>query len=262
MTKKIAGILGALAISIGFMGCNSYPDPIKETQMAAATAAQTSATSSASSQPASSYDAVLDSFYNRDYQDAIDGATAIMNAEGESVEGLTIRGIALAKLNHPFDAFADLIAATKIDRCVFTLTNIGSALRMFGYCARAADAYEQALALAPNDPQLLINLSSAYLCYGDVEKAEEIFVKSLTSFPKDAVAYTNASIQKAIVEDYAQAKMAADKALAADAYYKPAYKMLSIACSNLGDKTCADEAKKRFNELDGQGFRSYRRKVN
>ncbi len=206
----------------------------------------------------SEYDVLANHFYNRDYKLCIEMATDLINSSGENVALLTYRGVAYAKLNKPYDAFRDLIAATKIDYNPATLVNAGNALRMFGFCARAADAYRQALALEPTNMHIMMNLTSAYLCYGADDLASDTFVKMISDFPNDAVAFTNAAILKYNMHDYQEAKAGAQKALEFDAFYKPAYHELMVSCRELNDTTCAQEAQKQLESLKGQNFRQKR----
>ena len=197
----------------------------------------------------------LDLFYNSDYRDAISYSTEVMDAEGESVDMLTIRGIANSKLGNTYLAFRDLNAAVKMEYSAYTLYNLGTALRMHGHCARSADAFEKAAALDPSNQAIQIALVSSYTCYGDTASASEVFLKLVNNFPQDAIAFTNAAILKSTVESFDEAKTAAQKAITMDAFYKPAYKVLSFACQQLGDSQCANQANSEYKKLNGQNFR-------
>ena len=245
MSKKIIAILCGLMLVVAASACSSKKE--------SGTTAKTPAVMESYS---SEYDALANYFYNKDYRQCIEMATDLINGSGENVALLTYRGVAYAKLNKPYDAFRDLIAATKIDYKSATLVNAGNALRMFGYCARAADAYRQALSLEPTNMQIMMNLTSAYLCYGADDLASETFVKMISDFPNDAVAFTNAAVLKYNMHDYQEAKSGAQKALEFDAFYKPAYHMLMVACRELNDTACAQEAEKQLNSLKGQTFRN------
>lgn len=199
---------------------------------------------------------VEDMIYNMDYQDAINRATEIMDSEGRSVHGLTLRGIAYAKFDKQFAAFADLIEASQMDRNPDTLINIGNALRMFGHCDRAIDAYKQALALAPGDVEILINMTSAYLCLGDLDMANQALKDTLKDFPKDAVSYTNVAILKHQIGDAKSAREAAQKAIEFDTSYAPAYQALYQACVTLKDNACATEAQRQHKSLIGINFKN------
>lgn len=246
MSKSLISLLVSFGLALGCMACSkSEPAPVSATETTAA----------------GIQDPWLDveaQFNSRNYKQAAEMATALMEEEGASVHGLTLRGVAYAKMNKPYWAFYDLIDATKIDRNANTLMNLGNALRMFGYCTRAADAYKEALALAPTDPQIIINISSAYLCYGAIDDADLNYQKVFNNFPKDAIAYTTAGTLKALQEDYDQARKAAEKAINIDAFYKPAYKVLANACRGLNDRTCVNEAEKQYKSLEGANFRTKR----
>ena len=205
------------------------------------------------------YKMVSDAFAKRDYEGCVNLTTQIMDSEGATVEGLTYRGIAYAKLNEPWYAFSDLLAATQIDYNVVTLSNLGNALRMFGYCVRAADAFEQALILKPNDPMLLLNLASSYACYGNLDAANENFAKAIPSFPQDAVAFTIAATIKSQMNDSNAAVQAARKAIELDPNYLPAYKVLTVACRGIGDKACADQADLFYKQHLGQFTKNKRK---
>ena len=148
----------------------------------------------------------------------------------------------------------DLIEASKIDRNVDTLLNAGNALRMFGHCDRAADAYRQALALSPDNPEILMNLTSAYLCLADLDMANETIQKSFANFPQDAVAFL-----KHQAGEFAEARQAAEKAIEFDPNYVPAYQVLVLACRDLQDAGCSENAKNKVNSLKGANFRNKRR---
>lgn len=207
-------------------------------------------------------DKALDLVYNMDYLDAINYATDVMNNEGESVEMLTVRGVAHAKMNRQYDSFRDLNAAVKLEHSAYTLFNLGNSLRMFGHCVRAADAYEAALALEPANQAIMLNLVSAHVCYGNTDAASEVFLKLVSNFPQDATAFTTAAILKATVDSFDESITAAKKAVSIDATYKPAYKVLEMACQRAGDTACAQQAQAEYTKLEGQSFRSktYKRK--
>ena len=194
--------------------------------------------------------------YSAKYRQAIEKATELINSQGKSVQGLTLRGIAYAKFNKQFEAYADLIEAVEMDRNVDTLINIGNALRMFGHCDRALDAYKQALNLSPNDPEILINLTSTYLCLGQIDLANETIQHSFGNFPNDSIAYTNVSILKHMAGDFEDAKVAAQKAIQMDGSYIPAYQALYQACNSLGDRACADDAKYQHNAQHDRNSRA------
>ena len=141
---------------------------------------------------------------------------------------------------------------------MFTLSNLGNALRMFGYCARAADAFEQALILKPNDVSLLLNLASSYACYGDLNSANENFAKAIPNFPQDPVAFTIAATLKSQQGDSESAVKAARKAIELDPNYLPAYKVLSVACRGIDDKSCVQEAEMFYKRHIGQTYKSRR----
>lgn len=247
MSKKIVKIFCCLALIAGLSACSS-----SKQETTAAPETSTSITYS------NEYEELANLFYNQDYKACADMATDLINQSGENVTLLTYRGVAYAKLNKPYLAFQDLIVASKIDYNVTTLLNVGNVLRMFGFCARATDAYQQALSLEPTNTQALMNLTSAYLCYGLNDMAEETFVKMLPNFPNDAVAFTNAAILKYIANDFEQSKSGAQKALEFDAFYKPAYHLMMISCRGLNDTQCATEAETQFNSLKGQTFKQKR----
>ena len=246
MSKSFISLLVSFVLALSCMAC-SKSEPVSAT-----------ATESYKVSDGDPWLEVEAQFNSRNYNQAADMATALMESEGASVRGLTLRGVSYAKINKPYWAFYDLIDATKIERSANTLMNLGNALRMFGYCTRAADAYKEALALAPTDPQIIINISSAYLCYGAVADADLNYQKVFNNFPKDAIAYTTAGTLKALQEDYDQARKAAEKAINIDAFYNPAYKVLTIACRGLGDNACVKEAEKQYNSLEGANFRQKR----
>ena len=199
--------------------------------------------------------------YDGHFREAIEKSTELLNTQGKSVRGLTLRGIAYAKFGKQLDSYYDLIEASEMDRNVDTLMNIGNALRMYGHCDRALDAYKQALVMSPNNPEILINLTSAYLCLGDVELANQTIQQTFGNFPNDAIAYTNVAILKHMAGDFEEAKQAAQKAIQLDGSYVPAYQVLYRACLSLNDKACADDAKYQHNSKKGKKYRVGRKVV-
>lgn len=236
-------IIGAIALAAGLcISCSKNAEVEPATEEAVA--------------EVSSVDKALDIFYSKDYNETISFATDVINNEGESVEMLTIRGVAYAKADKQFLAFRDLNAAVKMEYSAYTLYNLGTALRMFGHCARAADAFQNALTLEPDNQAIIINLVSSYACYGDTASASEQFLKVVNNFPQDAIAFTSAAILKATIDENEEARTAAQKAVNLDPTYKPAYKVLEHTCQKLGDSQCANQAKAEFNKLNGQEFRT------
>ena len=154
---------------------------------------------------ASPYAEALDLFYAHRYKESAESATRVLDAQGSSLEGLTIRGLAYAKANLPKYAIVDLLKAVKMEYSVETLVNLGNALRSFGFCARAVDAYQHALSLDPGNPYILINMTSSYLCLEEVDMADATFVKAIPNLPQDAVAFTNAAILKDMQQDIPEA---------------------------------------------------------
>jgi cytochrome c-type biogenesis protein CcmH/NrfG len=77
--------------------------------------------------------------------------------------------------------------------------------------AQAADAYERALKIRPNDPNVMTDLGTAYRNEGQVEKALELFRKARAADPKHWQSLYNEVIVLALdLHDHA----AADAALA------------------------------------------------
>ena len=221
---------------------------------AAATATQTVETQEALE--TNDYQKIVDLIYSANYRGAIKLANEVIDRDGKTVDGLTLRGIAHAKMGEPYAAYADLLEAVKMDRNVDTLINLGNALRMNGLCDRALDAYKQALALSPDNPEIIINMTNAYICLGDTDNANTLIQMSFSNFPADAVSYTNVAIMKHLLEQYDEARRAAEMAIAADPYYRPAYQALYRICVDQKDRTCSQEAEKQHNMLRGQVFKS------
>ncbi len=187
--------------------------------------------------------------YSRDYTNAIALATEVIDTEGPSAYALTLRGISYAKIEQQGDAYADLIEAVNINYSVETLVNLGNAERQFGHCERASDAFQKASILAPNDTQILTNLASAYLCYGALEQAVEIMNKTQQINPNDEILMTNWAIYYAMNDDYAQARVWAEKAIATNPSYPSAHQILSVACNKLGDSNCAQNEAQQYDRL-------------
>ena len=220
----------------------------------AATPAQTVETQEALE--ANDYQKIVDLIYSANYRGAIKLATEVIDRDGKNVDSLTLRGIAYAKMGIPYPAYADLLEAVKMDRNVDTLINLGNALRMNGLCDRAIDAYKQALALSPDNPEIIINMTNAYICLADTDNANTLIQMTLANFPADAVSYTNVAIMKHLLEQYDEARRAAEMAIAADPYYRPAYQALYRICIDQKDNACKQEAEKQHNMLRGQVFKS------
>ena len=240
MARVLLRLVGMLSVAFLLISCSS-----SNAQSESVTAAD------AALQNSDPWVEVENMVYNADYKGAIAAATDLMDAEGKSVRGLTLRGIAYAKYNKQFNAYEDLIEATEMDRNFDTLMNIGNALRMYGHCDRASDAYRQALVLSPGNVEAIINLTSAYLCMGDLDMANQTIQESFAYFPKDAVAYTNVAILKHMSGDAEEARQAAKKALQADENYTPAWQVLYQACVSLGDKACYTDAKQQHDSRIG-----------
>lgn len=204
------------------------------------------------------YATAMENIHRHWYAGAIEAATEVMAQTGATVEGLTIRGVAHAKLNHPAEAFADLTEATRMEYSTTTLMNLGNAMRTLGYCARAIDAYQHALALDAENPQIMINLTSSYLCLNDVEMANEMFVKAIPNFPKDAVSYTNAAVLKYLEGNPQDSLQASRMAISYDASYRQAYKIMSRAMKDMGDTLGAKEAMTTYRSLKGATMRQTR----
>ncbi len=239
----IAAAIAVFSAAIGFAGC-SKSEPQAATNEAV--------------QEVSPYAEATEYMNRHIYAKAIESVTAAMAQTGETPEGLTIRGVAHAKLNHPADAFRDLIEVTKRDYSATSLFNLGNALRSLGYCARAIDAYEHALALDPENPYILINMTSSHLCLDDVSKANDVFVRAIANFPQDAVSYTNAAALKVMDGKNDEALAAARKAIEFDASYRPVYKVLSRALAMTGDAAGAKEADATYKQLKGATMRNTR----
>lgn len=232
------------AAAFAFIGCGSKQEPEAATEEVA--------------QEAWPYEEAMEYMRQHIYSNAITSVTEAMEKTGETAEGLTIRGVAHAKLNHPAEAFRDLIEVTKLDYNAASLFNLGNAYRSLGYCARAIDAYEHALALDANNPAILINIVSSYLCLDDVVKANEYFVKAIPNFPKDPVSYTNAGILKVLDNQPNEALTAVRTAIKYDASYRPAYKVLANALAAIGDTGGAQDALSKYQELKGATMRKTR----
>ncbi|MBQ1265150.1 MAG: hypothetical protein IIY06_00070 [Proteobacteria bacterium] len=195
-----------------------------------------------------SYDRLVQAesmMYELNYVKAIDLLNGIIENEGPSAYALTLRGIAYAKTNKPNFAILDLIEATRIDYSPNTLMNVGNAERMFGHCERAADAYNKALVLAPDDIEILTNLISAYVCYGAMDLAEAAFKKVASLNQTNEIIETNRATYWATKEDWNNARAAAELAIKMNASYAPAYKTLMYVCGKQGDNACHHEAERQ-----------------
>lgn len=248
MSKRLTCFIGIICLAFCFCACSSGKSGKSE---------PVAATSNALTE-ADPYANATSLFYSGKYKEAIDAVTAVMNEQGETPQGLTIRGIAQIKMNKTFSAYRDLLAVTQMNYSADSLMNLGTALRMGGYCVRAADAYEKALSLRPGDPKILVNLTSAYLCYGDFDAANQTYAQLVGKLPSDAIALTVAGTMSAMAENYEQTRTAAQKALEYDAYYRPAYKLLSLACTHLGDKNCGTEAERQYKFLSNRFNRPHK----
>ena len=237
------GLMGA-TLAFALVGCGSKSEPQAATEDVV--------------QETWPYAEAMEYMNKHLYARAIQSVTTAMEQTGETAEGLTIRGVAHAKLNHPADAFRDLIEVTKIDYSATSLFNLGNALRSLGYCARAIDAYEHALALDANNPAIHVNPVSSHLCLNEVVKANDYFVQAIPNLPKDAIAYTNAGVLKMLDDKTDEALAAARTAIKYDASYRPAYKILSQALMTMGDSTGAKDAMNTYKQLKGATMRNTR----
>ncbi|MBO4351087.1 MAG: hypothetical protein J6A01_09110 [Proteobacteria bacterium] len=248
MSKRLTCLIGIICLAFCFCACSSSKSA-KSEPVAATSAALTEA------DPYANATAL---FYSGKYKECIDAVTAVMNESGETPQGLTMRGISWVKIGKTYSAYRDLLTVTQMTYSADALMNLGTALRMGGFCVRAADAYEKALALRPGDPKILVNLTSAYLCYGNIDAANQTYGQLVGKLPADAIALTVAGIVSAMAENYEQTRVAAQKALEYDAYYRPAYKLLSMACKNVGDNQCGAEADRQYNFLSNRYNRPHK----
>lgn len=215
---------------LGIMGCASK------------TESQTAAHSLTSSDKLLEAESLM---YGRNYMKAIEILNGVIENDGPTAYALTLRGIAYSKSNKPNYAMMDLIEATHIDYSPMTLVNVGNAERMFGHCERAADAYNKALALAPNDVEIMTNLVSAYVCYGAFDLAEATFQKLNQFNLNSEILETNRAQYFSMKEDWQAARESAELAVKINPAYAPAYKVLMHVCGKMGDMACQNEAERQ-----------------
>lgn len=208
-----------------------------------------SPTSSAVGSP---YRAAYEAIHSYRYEECVELATAAMDQYGKTAEGLTLRGIAHAKLNHPHAAINDMLDVTRMEYTPTSLMNYGTVLRSFGYCARALDAYEHALAIDPENVYILIDMVSSHICLGEFDKANEIFNRAASNLPKNEITYTNAAILKYETQAYDEALVIVRKAIELNPNYRPAYKVMSKILRAQGDIKGSDEAIVRYNQIRGE----------
>ena len=108
------GLMGA-TLAFALVGCGSKSEPQAATEEVV--------------QETWPYAEAMEYMNKHLYARAIQSVTTAMEQTGETAEGLTIRGVAHAKLNHPADAFRDLIEVTKIDYSATSLFNLGNIVR-------------------------------------------------------------------------------------------------------------------------------------
>ena len=105
IAEKLLRLIGGVAVAFTLAACSS------------AGAQNTTTSALRSDDPWADVENMM---YDANYQGVVDEATRRMNRDGKSVEGLTLRGIAYAKLEKQFMAYDDLIAMSI--RCLTLVT--------------------------------------------------------------------------------------------------------------------------------------------
>jgi Tfp pilus assembly protein PilF len=106
---------------------------------------------------------------------------------GVSADEQYERGLAALKKGDATAAVGPLINATKLDASHFLAhVQLGDALLALGQPAKAAEAYEQALALRPDAAEVRVALAEAILKSDDFDKAERTLREGIARSPNSA----------------------------------------------------------------------------
>ncbi|MGI9627141.1 MAG: ammonia-forming cytochrome c nitrite reductase subunit c552 [Longimicrobiales bacterium] len=178
-------------------------------------------------------------------------------------EDIDVKSLALATLHYAqapvvpaFASPANQPEAVR-NRWAMILSHLADEAGAAGDGARAAQVYQKALAVLPEDARLLRSLGLLYNQTGDVPAAIDAFTKSLTADPNQPLSYVNLGIALAASGDAGGAIRSYQSALVADPNEALAYFNLGNVHLRGGNVPEAIAAYERATLLDpglGQGY--------
>ena len=119
-------------------------------------------------------------FQTGDYEKAIQAFKQVTTLEPDVNAGYENLGSVLVQQGKYADAVPYLQRALQIEPDAVAYTDIGTAYFFLKRYAEAAEAFEKAAALSPNDTQLIVNLGDAYRALGQADKAREQYQKAIS----------------------------------------------------------------------------------
>jgi tetratricopeptide (TPR) repeat protein len=132
-------------------------------------------------------------FQTGEYDKALQAFKQVSTLEPDVNAGYENSGSVLVQQGKYAEAVPYLQKALQIEPDSTAYTNIGTAYFFLKQFAEAAQAFEKAVALNPNDTQLIVNLGDAYHALGQAEKALATYqqaisvgFKELQTNPQDA----------------------------------------------------------------------------
>jgi len=123
------------------------------------------------------------------YDRAIEVASEGTRRIGEDAQLVRTLGLAQLAAGHPRDALRPLALVARADpNDADARSALGVTLDQLGRFDQARQAYQEALALVPDDPRTLTNLGVSYLLTGEAEEAETVLrqAAALPNAPAEA----------------------------------------------------------------------------
>jgi tetratricopeptide (TPR) repeat protein len=168
------------------------------------------------------------------YQEATASCRRVTELQPDSAVGFNNLGVVAMMQGDLAMGLSSLTRAAEISPKASTFSNIGTVQYWNGRFADARHAYEQAIALKPNDASLVRNLGDAWAGEHNVPEARKAYVSALAFArnqlkvnPKDATTLSLAAILEAKLDRPVDARADVDRALAlapkdAEVYYRSA----------------------------------------
>jgi serine/threonine-protein kinase len=155
------------------------------------------------------------------FAEAADCYRRVAELQPDSTTGFNNLGVVWMLLGDTTQALANFNKASEIAPRASTYSNIGTVQYWDGRYGEARQAYERAIAMSPNDPQLHGNLGDAWLRLGQRQRANAAYAKGLELAkgllqvnPKDARALSAEAVFEQKLGRGLEAARHADEALA------------------------------------------------
>ena len=103
---------------------------------------------------------------------------------------------------------------------------LASCFQATGKLDQAADAYQRAIEVEPNNPQSLNNYGNLLRETGQLERSFEILTKAVETDPNFAIAHYNLGISQASLEKYSEAESSFKMAIQIDPQFADAHNYL------------------------------------